>query len=872
MEGFAAGDPMDHDHREGASAARPISISDSDEDVIMLDSAPTPQLNLDPGHQQIGKDSSQTALEHGHQRVSRAGAADNSSYQQQLDLAEDQPQAQKVVWQDTNVESSEVQQYRMIEARRQFLEAQLKSAQRPDPSLSAIVHPSYPGPTQQSANQTPRLLIPNSNLPRYPSKTTVASSSALNQNLQQQGNSVPFTLPTTGAPVHPYPADPTVTVPRSSVRPSPAGPATPVPRASAHTYPADPTATAPRASVYPYPADPTVTVPRNAPASDIGTSSSQEAPLNNSPLPPAPTTNPTSSTDSPANRLGTRQILTPRLPSSWTKISRTPGLSADSSIVGHTPTPAPAFDSTNSSSLANQVYSSWRPASNQGPFVGRVPAHGNYSRLPVTESNKGSFVKATGLQSYQPLAGTEQRPVYRSAFESTNRQSTSDASADRIFSLWNPVSGPTTASSVQAYSNPIPSNAIGSNQTSAASGASNSAFESPSVRAPGARVTPLRSSSPSSSGRIPTDGDLSHWTSKMSLSPVDSTQRNTQDNMPGDSAAGRASGRRSRRVVFAPTAVDRSTFARARVDAQIPPLPQFDAPLITQPSPFTPAPVANNPTRLVFQGPVNQLVTRLAAMARDDGLDQPAPASHWRGDDTSEWIPEHLAPVLHPPARTFGGGDPNTVMRAFWNHTRTNGQYWPLTKVPPHAKSGAPIYIGGYYAQTPSTVTHADGERAWSAAEDQIIFDGTLRGDGWPGLRPLLTTHGRSGDQIIGRIEALRGSPLPRWWTFTHREAQQALRAKKHCGEDPLQPEEWEELAMWVYNGYRGINPRVFDETRCTERLRKEVRAMEDMDTATLIFAASKFPMSQYKGEDWTESDIDREVEEEFRARRARRS
>lgn len=141
-----------------------------------------------------------------------------------------------------------------------------------------------------------------------------------------------------------------------------------------------------------------------------------------------------------------------------------------------------------------------------------------------------------------------------------------------------------------------------------------------------------------------------------------------------------------------------------------------------------------------------------------------------------------------------------------------------------------------------------------------MIFDGTLRGDGWVGVRPLLTVHGRSKVQINGRIEALLGSSLPLWWIHTHRDAQQVQRVKKHCGEEPLRPEEWEELAMWVYNGYKGINPRVFHYSRCTERLRKEVGAMQDMDTACLMRAASLFPMSQYKGGFWTEEDLRREV------------
>ena len=166
-----------------------------------------------------------------------------------------------------------------------------------------------------------------------------------------------------------------------------------------------------------------------------------------------------------------------------------------------------------------------------------------------------------------------------------------------------------------------------------------------------------------------------------------------------------------------------------------------------------------------------------------------------------------------------------------------------LSKAAPHAKSGEPILVAGLYGGTAGAANNAPNQGAWTAAEDQIIFDSTLRGDGWAGLSPLLTIHGRSADQVNGRIQALTSAtgPLPAWWTHTHQEAQVAQRKKAHSGEKELKVEEQEGLARWVYNGYQGIRPAVFHHSRCTERLRKEVRAMEDMDTECLMLAGQIF-------------------------------
>ena len=72
-------------------------------------------------------------------------------------------------------------------------------------------------------------------------------------------------------------------------------------------------------------------------------------------------------------------------------------------------------------------------------------------------------------------------------------------------------------------------------------------------------------------------------------------------------------------------------------------------------------------------------------------------------------------------------------------------------------------------------------------------------------------------------------------WNQTHKDAQKFLRDQLHRGECELSVEEWEELTVWVYHGFEGINPSVFHYSRCTERLRKEVRVLlEDLDADLL--------------------------------------
>jgi len=56
-----------------------------------------------------------------------------------------------------------------------------------------------------------------------------------------------------------------------------------------------------------------------------------------------------------------------------------------------------------------------------------------------------------------------------------------------------------------------------------------------------------------------------------------------------------------------------------------------------------------------------------------------------------------------------------------------------------------------------------------------------------------------------------------------------------------LKMEEWMELVVWVYNGYQGLNPSVFCYSRCTERLRKELRVLDDLDARVVVMAGQYF-------------------------------
>ena len=135
----------------------------------------------------------------------------------------------------------------------------------------------------------------------------------------------------------------------------------------------------------------------------------------------------------------------------------------------------------------------------------------------------------------------------------------------------------------------------------------------------------------------------------------------------------------------------------------------------------------------------------------------------------------------------------------------------------------------------PVVLGNSGSTRQWNDSEDQVLFDATMRGDGWPGLGGLLTTNARSPEEILARMEELKNARLPAMWTQTHVAAQKFLRDRFHRGEDNLKEEEWRELAVWVYNGYVGINPSVFHYSRCTERLRKEVRVLEDLDAKVVV-------------------------------------
>lgn len=158
---------------------------------------------------------------------------------------------------------------------------------------------------------------------------------------------------------------------------------------------------------------------------------------------------------------------------------------------------------------------------------------------------------------------------------------------------------------------------------------------------------------------------------------------------------------------------------------------------------------------------------------------------------------------------------------------------------PATAKSGCIIHVeveAGRY-MPPRTGSNAH----WSAAEDEVIFDSMLRGDGWAGLSTLLTKRAREPAEIMARIEQLTNVRLPAMWSNSHLNTQKWLQERYHHGEDHLKMEEWMELVVWVYNGYQGLNPSVFHYSRCTERLRKELRVLDDLDERMVIMAGSYF-------------------------------
>lgn len=49
------------------------------------------------------------------------------------------------------------------------------------------------------------------------------------------------------------------------------------------------------------------------------------------------------------------------------------------------------------------------------------------------------------------------------------------------------------------------------------------------------------------------------------------------------------------------------------------------------------------------------------------------------------------------------------------------------------------------------------------------------------------------------------------------------------------------ELVVWVYNDYQGLNPSVFHYSRCTERLREELRVLDDLDARVVVRAGHFF-------------------------------
>jgi len=158
---------------------------------------------------------------------------------------------------------------------------------------------------------------------------------------------------------------------------------------------------------------------------------------------------------------------------------------------------------------------------------------------------------------------------------------------------------------------------------------------------------------------------------------------------------------------------------------------------------------------------------------------------------------------------------------------------------PATAKSGGPIYVeqeAGRYMGP-----RIGGSAAWSAAEDEVIFDSMLRGEGWPGLSTLLTKRAREPQEIMARIGQLTNVRLPAMWSHSHLGTQKWLQDRYHHGEDHLKMEEWMELVVWVYNDYQGLNPAVFYYSRCTERLRKELRVLDDLDALVVVRAGQYF-------------------------------
>lgn len=118
----------------------------------------------------------------------------------------------------------------------------------------------------------------------------------------------------------------------------------------------------------------------------------------------------------------------------------------------------------------------------------------------------------------------------------------------------------------------------------------------------------------------------------------------------------------------------------------------------------------------------------------------------------------------------------------------------------------------------------------WTEAEIQLLLDGSLSGDQWKTWMPLVKSYHRLQQDVLNKESALIQDRLPEMWLLTRPAAYKAVRARTHEGEEPLKDEEWKELVIWVRNGYVGLNPAVFHYSRSSERLRQEVRVLQECD------------------------------------------
>ena len=82
---------------------------------------------------------------------------------------------------------------------------------------------------------------------------------------------------------------------------------------------------------------------------------------------------------------------------------------------------------------------------------------------------------------------------------------------------------------------------------------------------------------------------------------------------------------------------------------------------------------------------------------------------------------------------------------------------------------------------------------------------------------------------------------LPEMWLLSRAEAYKAIKLRTHDGEKPLKEVEWKEVVIWVNNGYVGLNPCVFNWSRSAERIRQEVRVVEDLDNDVILRLGTLF-------------------------------